>query len=157
MRKNRTSMIESRSHIYIMRRFLERTERQGNGCLFWTGSLTNGGYGRFWIPNFKTTVLAHRWKWEETHGIVPKGLELDHLCRNRLCVEPTHLEAVTRRTNVLRSNSPCAKQAQRTHCPLGHPYDESNTLRWQGHRSCRLCHNTRVKERNRRRKIGGCA
>ena len=136
--------------ISITERFLEKTERQENGCLLWTAHVTRGGYGQFWIPTKPRHVSAHKWWWEQINGSVPEGLELDHLCRNRRCVEPTHLEAVTHKTNMLRGNAPSTKQAQQTHCLFGHAYDEANTVRWKGHRKCRVCMNARAKEKYRR-------
>ena len=101
-------------------------------CWEWTGrALTHNGYGRFRAGGRRT--VAHRWIWERQHGPVPDGMELDHLCRNRLCVR--HLEAVTRAENHKRSNHP----GKRAHCPKGHPYDEQNTRLYQGRRYCRAC------------------
>ena len=72
-------------------------------------------------------IQAHRVAYELVKGKIPAGLELDHLCRNRICCNPAHLEAVTGRENSLRGVSPWAKNACATHCPRGHPYDAENT------------------------------
>jgi hypothetical protein len=73
-------------------------------------------------------------------GAVPEGLELDHLCRVRGCVNPKHLEPVTHRENLMRGESWSAVNARKTHCPEGHPYDETNTyIDGKGRRRCREC------------------
>jgi hypothetical protein len=70
---------------------------------------------------------------------VPPGMEIDHLCRKRHCVNPKHLDIVTRRENTLRGEGLPAQRARRTACPKGHPYDEANTYIWKNHRSCWTC------------------
>jgi hypothetical protein len=83
---------------------------------------------------------AYRITYETLVGPVPNGLELDHLCRVRACVNPGHLEPVTHRVNTLRGETVAARNARATHCPAGHPYDEVNTYADRlGRRSCREC------------------
>ena len=90
-------------------------------CWPWTAAAQNGGYGV--IRNSEGgTSLAYRVAWELTNGPVPEGLELDHLCRNKACCNPAHLEPVTHEENMRR--------AMRTHCIHGHEFTEVNT-RWQ--------------------------
>ena len=107
-------------------------------CWLWGGTKGDKGYGQFWNGN--RLVSAHVRAYEYEVGAVPLGLELDHLCRNRLCVRPSHLEPVTHRVNVLRG---VAGQANRdkTHCAHGHPFDAVNTYvdPSTGKRSCREC------------------
>lgn len=85
--------------------------------------------------------------------VIPDDLQLDHLCRNRLCVNPSHLEPVTCRENVLRGNGRCAANAKKTHCPRGHAYAGANLLiGTKGERCCRKCASIRsVKCKQRRR------
>ncbi|QKN87687.1 HNH endonuclease [Streptomyces phage Cumberbatch] len=107
-------------------------------CWTWTAAINNRGYGTF--RDGATVVGAHRWSYEQLVGPVPAGLELDHLCRNRACVNPAHMEPVTHRTNTLRSDGPTARAARATHCPRGHAYDTANTYRTpDGWRRCRAC------------------
>jgi len=109
-------------------------------CMEWLGKPTGGGgYGQF------QRVPAHRWAYERWVGPIPAGLQLDHLCRNRLCVNPEHLEPVTCQENVLRGNGTAARLARVTHCPKGHEYTDENTYLYQRgrlgqyHRACRTC------------------
>jgi len=109
------------------------------GCWFWMGTKA-GGYGRFYNPAQRRVVPAHRFAYENRIGPIPEGLTLDHLCRNRSCVNPKHLEPVTNKENVLRGEGPTAKNKRKTHCTRGHAYDEENTyIRPNGRRRCRAC------------------
>jgi hypothetical protein len=85
-------------------------------------------------------LRAHRVIWEMTHGPIPSGLEVDHLCRNRACVNPRHMALVPHRENTLRGMAPTAINARKTHCPAGHPYDGENTyMAPDGWRQCMTC------------------
>lgn len=121
-----------------------------DGCWEWTERHHRDGYGRL-VRNGRT-YGAHQWFYEHYIGPVPNGLELDHLCRNRVCVNPTHLEAVTHRVNSLRGAAPAARNAHKTHCPKGHPYDEANTLVSVGGRYCRACRRQRIPADSERRR-----
>lgn len=103
-------------------------------CWTWRGGRNGDGYSTF--NDGRRNVGAHRYSYETLVGPIPEGLELDHLCRNRLCVRPDHLEAVDHRTNVLRSDNPAAKASRRTACPKGHPYDRIELGRF---RRCGQC------------------
>lgn len=102
-----------------------------DGCWVWTGC-KNRGYGQFWTGTGK--MLAHRYSYELLRKI-PEGLTLDHLCKNPPCVRPDHLEAVTMKENILRSESACALHARKKTCPKGHPLDD----RRKAGRFCRTC------------------
>lgn len=129
-------------------RFWSRVDADGD-CWEWTGS-TREGYGAVRFRGRNT--LAHRVSYEHLVGPIPEGLELDHLCRNRRCVNPDHLEPVTHRENLLRGPSFSAKNARKSHCLRGHPFDEWNTWRdRKGSRHCRACH--RDKETIRRERV----
>ena len=107
-------------------------------CWNWLAAKTSGGYGRFRTP--KTHLLAHRVSYELSVGPIAQGLQLDHLCRNRSCVNPTHLEPVTPRVNTLRGVSVSAVNAAKTTCKRGHPLAGPNLyLRTDGARVCRKC------------------
>lgn len=108
-------------------------------CWLWIGAKDKDGYGHFRLGNLQT--LAHRASYEMHIGAIPKGLTLDHLCRIRHCVNPSHLEAVDCTTNTLRGIGFAAQAARRTHCPQGHIYDLLNThITLDGKRVCRTCH-----------------
>lgn len=121
----------------IRERFDAKADRQDGGCWLWTMSLDNEGYGRLKING--NSKLAHRISYEQYVGVIPNGLTIDHLCRVRSCVNPSHLEAVTHVANVMRGVGVGAVNAAKTHCPQGHEYDyvEASTGRRRCH-SCRL-------------------
>lgn len=73
-----------------------------DGCWLWRGPVQTTGYARIYIPETRTQVHAHRYAWQRANGPVPEGMQLDHLCRIRHCVNPQHMEAVTQAENVRR-------------------------------------------------------
>lgn len=109
-------------------------------CWLWNASLNNFGYARYKIDG--KMVLAHRYAYKYFNGDIPKGFELDHICRVRHCVNPAHLEAVTHLDNVRRGKSGEHGKVK-THCPQGHEYTDSNTVMVQRGRRCRTCQNDR--------------
>jgi hypothetical protein len=129
-------------------RLLKRSYRTESGCLVWDGSVGSTGYGQLPTSHPKRSVVAHRAAYEAWIGPIPDGLQIDHLCRNRRCIEPTHLEAVTPRENLLRSSAPNAIAARRSTCKNGHEWTDATTYRTKkGSRVCRTCH--RLYERAR--------
>jgi hypothetical protein len=131
-------------------KFWAKINKEGlGGCWLWMGATTGkSGYGRIYVQ--RRMVLAHRFAYELTTGPIPAGMDLDHLCRTRLCVNPAHLEPVTHHENVLRGEGG-AHHAAKTHCPKGHPYSPENTLVWRGIRNCKACraqHQASFKKRN---------
>lgn len=124
---------------------IEKTE----SCWNWKGGISVYGYGQFMMN--KKNYRVHKLIYELLKGKVPDGLELDHLCRVRHCVNPEHLEAVTHDENVKRGNDGLF-QKLKTHCPQGHSYSGDNLyLDKKGYRRCRQCHN--FAEINRRRRM----
>lgn len=122
------------------------------GCWNWTGITDRDGYGTVMRDGYKWQ--AHRWVYALVHGLTE--LHIDHVCRNRRCVNALsldHLEAVTQAENNRRIPT---FGANRTHCPQGHPYDEFNTTRTKrGGRRCRACHAEAERRRRADRKAAG--
>ena len=122
----------------------------GQTCWLWTGATTGPGhklrYGRFYVGR-RRIALAHRWAYERWRGPIPSGLEIDHLCRNPLCVNPAHLEPVTRRENVIRGTSPNAVNAAKTHCKRGHQLTSENVYPNKPTRQCMICAREREQEK----------
>ncbi|MGC0205248.1 HNH endonuclease signature motif containing protein [Streptomyces levis] len=107
-------------------------------CHIWTGSTDPDGYARFWLNG--RNRRAYHFAFEQAHGPVPDGHDVDHHCRNRRCVNPAHLRALTHRANVLASSNIAAYRAAQTHCHRGHPFNAENTRRRKnGTRACRAC------------------
>lgn len=111
------------------------------GCYIWLEGLTNGGYGE--LRFLGLTEGAHRVAYRLAGGEIPAGHDLDHLCKVRSCINPAHLEPVTRQVNIQRSDAGAkvaADNLAKTHCPHGHPYAGDNLyVRPDGCRTCREC------------------
>lgn len=115
---------------------------QENGCWEWFGGIKGNGYGVVWYDG--GLHQAHRWVYEQFCGPIPEGLQLDHLCRNRRCVRPEHLEPVTRLENLRRGVGNAGKRQ----CKRGHAFDAENTRHMpNGSRQCKTC--IRAKDRIR--------
>lgn len=119
-------------------------------CWPWTGVPSRAGYGTFIVGKRGRRQNAHRWIWEQINGPASSKLHLDHLCRNKLCVNPTHMELVTHAEN-LRRGKHTSYQAMKTHCKRGHPFDEANTYVKKTGRACKAC--SRMHVRDYRQKI----
>lgn len=125
-----------RVEMTLLERFHDSYEVvETTGCWEWRRSSDRTGYGQFYDRN-RRSIGAYRWGYEQLVGPIPAGLDLDHLCRNRACVNPMHLEPVTRRVNLLRGDTIPAKHAARSTCPRGHKYDYFPP---SGGRRCRCC------------------
>lgn len=130
-----------------MRRFLAKCEPvTESGCWIWTAATTGNGYGVFYLGG--KLLTAHRASYILYRGSVPDGLDVDHLCRNRLCVNPNHLEIVTRSINLKRG-------LEARGCKNGHPFSIetfSEVRRSDGRieRRCILCHRIRNRRAKRR-------
>lgn len=113
---------------HVMVRWAEkvRLPESPDGCWEWSASRHSSGYGQFYY-NGRGNGFAHRFAYERFVGPIPSGLQIDHLCRNRTCVNPSHLEPVTAKENLRRGMGFSGRNARKTHCPKGHPYDEQNT------------------------------
>jgi hypothetical protein len=124
-------------------RFWQHVTRSETGCWTWTGRLVDG-YGYVQVNGLRTR--AHRHTYTAAAGPIPDGLVIDHTCRNRSCVRPDHLRAVTHRANILepRAQGMGRQNLDKTHCPKGHPYTPENTYReshdrpWRRCRTCQL-------------------
>lgn len=113
-------------------RFKSRVQQRPDGCWEWLGHIDRAGYGGY--KSGGHYWMAHRFAYETLVGPIPEGLEIDHLCRVRACVNPDHLEPVTHTVNIRR------RFTDYTHCVNGHEFTEANTYtRPSGHRDCRIC------------------
>lgn len=134
-------------------RFWRKVDTAGT-CWRWKASISPDGYGRFCLDG--GMKLAHRVSYELLVGPIPEGAVLDHLCRNRGCVNPAHLEAVTQAVNLLRSPLMGEANKRKTHCPAGHPYDDANTRKSGARRHCRACDSARPYDSDRWNPIKDC-
>lgn len=124
----------------LEKRFWAKVEKT-EGCWIWKACIIASGYGQFSVRRIDR-IYSHRVSYELFKGKIPDGLTIDHLCRNRACVNPEHLEVVTGKENILRGQSPPAENARKTHCPKGHPLSGDNLIICKfrtGKRQCKIC------------------
>jgi len=120
-------------------RFWRNVDQSGS-CWLWTGYVKPNGYASFYPGGGRhvAKVYAHRFSYELANGPIPDGMEIDHACNVRHCVNPEHLDVVTHRGNLDRAKS------RRTHCKYGHPFSGDNLYVHGGYRYCRTCRLARV-------------
>lgn len=126
-------------------RFWSKVDKSGE-CWTWTGATNHAGYGRRYFRG--RNIMAHRVAYILTQGPIADGMQIDHLCRVRLCVNPAHLEAVTQHENIMRSESWSAINARKSSCVNGHEFTAENIYERPDRpgRQCRTC----VRERQER-------
>lgn len=130
-----------------LHRFMSKVSVEPNtGCWLWLGHVKPDGYGMFCLGGMHS---AHRVSFVHFHGDVPDGAEIDHRCRQRCCVNPDHLEAVTREENIRRA---VGYRRHPESCPQGHRYSGDNLIiKKNGTRRCRACHNAQLRALRERR------
>ncbi len=130
-----------------------QTDRTGD-CWIWIGAMHTSGYGKVGAGgDGGATLLAHRASYELSVGPIPEGHQIDHLCRNRACVKPQHLEPVPALINMRRMNAACGIGSAKIECPKGHPYSEENTSHRNGRRHCKTCARDRARRNYQPRKV----
>ena len=114
-------------------------------CWLYAGYKNKQGYGEIYstVNGKQVSNRLHRISYETFVGKIPEGLVIDHLCRNRCCINPDHLEPVTNIENILRGEGFSGKNLRKTHCPKGHEYIGENIKLWKGCRRCRTCEKER--------------
>lgn len=147
IKRNPFPVLTEEQRADAVRRIMGHVTKQEDGCWIWSGWSNHFGHGRILIAG--QGVMAHRALYELTVGPVPVELDLDHLCRVPACVNPAHLEPVTRHENLRRGpTTPTAMAEHQTHCKRGHEFTPENTrIRRDGWRNCKTCDRERVRRR----------
>jgi len=139
VRKKFQWWIVSKMNENVLSRFWSKVYKT-NSCWEWLACKDKDGYGHFKLKN--KNIAAHRVAYELINGKIPEELEIDHLCHNRKCVNPNHMETVTHKTNIKRGSN-----ATRTHCIHGHLFNNENTYIWkEKQRTCKICAKNRIME-----------
>ena len=131
----------------VEERFWSKVDKT-DSCWIWVGGRMSAGYGTF--TSFGRNILPHRYSYKLFKGDIPEGKQIDHLCRNTICVNPNHLEAVTQKENLLRGVGICAQNSRKTHCIHGHEFTKENTRFITLGRQCKeCCKNNDLKRRKK--------
>ena len=137
----------------LPQRVLSKLKLSSSGCWLWTSNIINSGYGTLTTGSrrdcSRRTELIHRFVYEQLVGKIPPGMQIDHICEIKHCVNPKHLRLVTHRFNTLRSDTISGLNSRKTHCPRGHSYD---LIKNNGQRSCSICHRNEERERAARKR-----
>ncbi len=137
----------------LSERLLSHIRFDENGHWLWTAYRNRDGYGTLGKGGkYGGMMLAHRASYELFVGRIPKGTEIDHLCRTPACVNPMHLEVVIHKVNLHRGSGFASVEAAKTHCPQGHAYEGDNVVIYAGSRVCRICHNEQSRQGYHRRR-----
>lgn len=133
---DRTTRLRAHPTATPAERILLHVVENSDGCWIWQCHISNSGYGRITLGG--KSLYSHRVSYEAFVGLIPSGKEIDHLCRNRACCNPAHLEPVTSQVNVRRGHSPGAIALRRSECDRGHSFADHGVIR-AGRRVCRIC------------------
>ena len=128
----------------MLKRFIDKVRILPNGCHQWTGAKDRDGYGKFQLSG--KCIFAHRYAYQNFYQNINRDLVIDHLCRNKACVNPEHMEQVTIKENTNRGHN---YESNKTHCNSGHEFTVENTyICTRGWRNCRACR--RIADQKRR-------